>query len=83
MGDDGPFSFHKMLAVFIGCINPRSYYGDPTKQAAVLDSVISRLVNRTVFEIEGWKRILPVRNAFKELGIKKIDDYALTWEKVL
>ena len=74
-------SFHRMLSVFLGCVNPRSYFGDETKQAAILETVISRLVNRTTFEIEGWKRIVAVRTIFKELLIK-IDDYVLTSEHV-
>ena len=54
-------NFRLMLAVFCGCVNPRSFMGNFLKenQGAVLEKVISRLVNRTEFEVEGWKRILP------------------------
>lgn len=71
MDREGSFSFHAMLTVFVGCVNPRSFIGLQKNQSAVLGTVVSRLVQKTAFEIEGWKRILPVRALFEQMGIKK------------
>ena len=74
-------SFSRMLTIFLGCINPRSFCGDTSKQAAMLETVVSRLVNKTAFEVEGWKRIIPVRTIFHELKLA-IDDYELVYKHV-
>lgn len=66
---NGPFSFNKMLTVFLGCINPRSFTGLQTNQSAIPETVVNRLVFRTAFEVEGWKRI--VTNMFLKLGLQE------------
>ena len=83
---DGIYSFRTFLVNFVGNVNPRSYEGlvnpagaDPFKikqQTAVVEVVVHRLVNRTMFEIEGWKKTLPVREIFQKLGLE-IDDYQM------
>ena len=50
-------------------------------QTAVLEIVLQRLAKRTTFEIEGWKRILAIRDIFNELNLD-IDNYKLEIEKV-
>ena len=70
-----------MLAVFTGCVSPRSYSSSSDKQDAETEKIISRLVSKTAFEIEGWKRILPVRKMFEKMGLN-IDDYELTYDEV-
>lgn len=64
------FSFNRMLTTFLGCVNPRTFLGDGIRQAAMTETVIMRLINFTAFEIEGWKRMLPVRDIFTELGLE-------------
>ena len=63
----GAFSFNHMLAVFLGCVSPRSYTSD--SQSAETETIVSRLVSKTAFEIEGWKRILPVRKMFQKMNL--------------
>ena len=75
----GEFSFNRMLAVFLGCVSPRSYSGK--NQSGKTEKIISRLVSKTAFETEGWKRIIPVRKMFEKMNLK-IDDYELSYEKV-
>jgi len=67
---DGIYCYRNFLVNFIANVNPRSYEGlvnpcgadtfEIEKQTAVVEVVVKRLVNRTMFEIEGWKRISPV-----------------------
>jgi len=80
INEKGEYSFNRMLAVFLGCISPRSY-SNFSKQSAITETVIARLVSKTAFEIEGWKRILPVREMFEKINLK-IDDFELIYEKV-
>ena len=87
----GEYSFRMFLINFLGNVNPRSYQGlissvNPDRsrilrQSAEMKIVIERLVKRTAFEIEGWKRILPVRDIFQELDLV-IDDYKLQMTEV-
>ena len=64
------FSFHRVLTAFVMGVNPRSFAGLDTRQSARTDIAISRLVHRTAFEIEGWKKMIPVRDLFKSVGLK-------------
>ena len=68
-GNEG-FSFNRMLTTFLGCVNPRTFLGDEVRQIAMTETVIMRLIHFTAFEVEGWKRILPVRDIFHELGLE-------------
>ena len=68
--DIGDFSFHRVLTAFVMGVNPRSFAGLKTLQSARTDIAISRLVHRTAFEIEGWKKMIPVRDLFKSVGLK-------------
>ena len=72
---------YKMLAVFMGCVNPRSFYDTAQKQVADLKTVIVRLIFPSKFEIEGWKRILPIRTIFRKINIK-LDEYVLSYKEV-
>ena len=76
----GDCSFQKMLTVFLGCVNPRGFISS-YRQAARTETVIARLVYKTEFEIEGWKRILPVQYMMDRLDLD-IDDFELTYQKV-
>mgnify|MGYP000059998592 CR=1 FL=1 len=88
---NGKYSFRLFVVNFVGNVNPRSYQGllnlvDPNwsaieRQTAVLETVIERMVKRTMFEIEGWKRILAIRQIFNQLNLN-IDNYKLTMEKI-
>ena len=88
---DGKYCFRLFLVNFIGNVNPRSYQGlfksvapdwfSIENQTAVIKTVIERMTKRTTFEIEGWKRILAVRNVFEELKLN-IDDYKMEVETV-
>jgi len=77
----GEHSFNNMLTVFLGCVSPRSFNSTTTSQSGETEKIIARLCSRTAFEIEGWKRIIPVRKIF-ELLKWNIDDYELKCEKV-
>jgi len=87
----GKYCFRLFLVNFIGNVNPRSYQGlfklvksddySILKQTAVIKTVIERMIKRTTFEIEGWKRLLSVRDLFDELKLK-IDDYKMEVETV-
>lgn len=77
----GRFSFYRMLTGFVGCVSPRSFGGMAGKQLAYLHVVVCRLVQRTVFEIEGWKRLIPVREIFAELELD-INQFELSYEEV-
>ena len=77
----GDYSFNQMLVGFLACVNPRSLVGDSTKQLASIETVIARLVYRTALEVEGWKRLRPIRQIFQKLKID-IDDLQLCYEKV-
>ena len=71
---------------FVSNVNPRSYDGlvnpagaDPFKiknQTALLEVAVNRLANRTMFEIDGWKRILASREIFQNLQLE-IDNYQM------
>jgi len=84
-------TFRKMLTIFFSCVSPRSADGlipgqnfkckKIRKQTAILQTVIDRLCNGTMFEIEGWKRILPIRELFLGYGVS-IDDWTLSSKKV-
>jgi len=86
---DGKYSFKIFLVNFVGNVNPRSYQGlmnsaDQTStesQTAVVETVLGRMVKRTTFEIEGWKRIWAIREIFNELNLE-IDNYKMKMEKV-
>ena len=88
---DGKYCFRLFLVNFIGNVNPRSYQGlfksvDPDwfsieNQTDVVKTVIERMIKRTTFETEGWKRILAVRNVFEDLKLN-IDDYKMEVETV-
>ena len=86
---DGKYSFKMFLVNFVGNVNPRSYQGlmnsaDQTStesQTAVVETVLGRMVKRTTFEIEGWKRIWAIREIFNELNLE-IDNYKMKMEKV-
>ena len=85
------WSFKMFLVNFVGNVNPRSYQGllnsiSPNwsaieLQTAELRTVIDRLVRRTTFEIDGWKRILAIREIFNHLHLN-IDDYKMEMETV-
>ena len=75
------FEFSKMWTAFLGSVNPRSFNTSLMKQAAFVEKSIARLVCRTAFECEGWKRILPVRSIFDDLKLK-IDKHELLYEKL-
>ena len=88
---NGKYSFRLFLVNFVGNVNPRSYQGlvnlvNPNlssieKQTAVLKTVIERLVKRTTFEIEGWKRLLAIRQIFQEVNLE-IDNHAIEMEEI-
>ena len=88
---NGKYSFRLFLVNFVGNVNPRSYQGllnlvDPNlssieRQTAVLKTVLERLVKRTTFEIEGWKRLLAIRHIFQEANLE-IDNYKIEMEKI-
>ena len=67
------FSFNRMLSIFLGCVNPRSYLDPPKVHTASTEMVIKRLVMKTAFEIEGWKRLLPVREIFENLNLESLN----------
>ena len=76
----GEFSFAKMLTGFLGCVSPRSFHCSSAIQSSLLKPIVARLCSKTAFEIEGWKRIIPVRRIFRKLNLK-IDDYELSYEE--
>ena len=88
---DGIYSFRSFLVNFVANVNPRSYEGlvnpagaDPfeiEKQTAVVELVVNRLVNPTMFEIAGWKRLFAGREIFEKLGLQ-IDNYQMTQKTV-
>lgn len=78
---DSEYCFQRMIVIFCCCVNPRSFHGVDQNQAAVVETVVSRLVYRTAFEIEGWKRIIPIRSIFKAIKFD-INDFILSYEKV-
>ena len=47
----------------------------------MLKSVVDRLCHITSLEIEGWKRLVPVREIFSKLGLD-IDIHSLSVEEV-
>ena len=77
--NDFQFSFTKMLTIFTGCISPRSLDGliinsrnDPhfmNPQAQLIGNAIDRLVNKTAFEENGWKRIKPLVRLFNQYNV--------------
>ena len=71
MSDKGDCSFNHIISVLVGCVSPKSF-NDLYKeeQRAVTESVIKRLVYKTAFEVEGWKRIPAVRRIFLKAGLK-------------
>merc|ERR1712176_178776 len=82
MNDGQECSFYRFLAVFIGCINPRSFeelFKDV--QRAQIEMVIQRLVCRTAIEIEGWKRIPAARRLFDAAKLQ-IDEFTLKYEAI-
>ena len=72
-------TFEQMLAIFIACVSPRSMDGlmpnsnykqlKIDKQFALLETVIKRLILRTAFEVEGWKRLLPIKKLFDRFKV--------------
>ena len=81
INENGKYSFNRMMAGFMGCVNPRSYTSPSESQKAAVEKVVARLCNKTAFEIPGWKRIIAVRNIFEQIGLN-IDDYELSYEKL-
>jgi len=77
----GEFSYNSMLTVFLGCVSPRSFNTKAEIQAAKTETVVARLCSKTAFEIEGWKRIIPVRKIFEKINLN-IDEYELSYETV-
>ena len=75
------YSFQRMLVAFCGNVNPRGIRRNLESQTAMLETVMERLVNPTTFEIDGWKRMGPVREMFSELNLN-IDAYDLSYEMV-
>ena len=75
------YSFQRMLVAFCGNVNPQGIRRNQNTQTAMLETVMERLVDPTVFEIDGWKRIGPVREMFDGLHLN-IDDYELNYERV-
>ena len=67
---EGNFSFHRLLTAFVTGVNPRSFAGLSTRQSANTETAVFRLINRTAFEIEGWKKMIPVRDFFNSAGLK-------------
>ena len=64
------FSFHRLLTAFVTGVNPRSFTGLITRQSANLETAVSRLVYRTAVEVEGWKKMIPVRDYFTSAGLQ-------------
>ena len=71
-------SFQSMLSNLIANVNPRSLEGLDgdgflnsliIKQPALLDTVVQRLVRRTLLETEGWRRIPGLVHFFKAFGL--------------
>ena len=79
MGFENEYSFNRMLTVFMGCVNPRSFCDCARNQ--ITETIIARLVYPSTFEIAGWKRLIPVREIFKKLKIK-LDEYKLFYHPV-
>ena len=77
----GEFSYNSMLTVFLGCVSPRSFNTAAEIQTAKTETIVARLCSKTAFEVEGWKRIIPVRKIFEKINLN-IDDYELSYEKV-
>ena len=83
-------SFKKMLAGFINNVNPRSFEGldgdtirqsKISKQTAILSKVVDRLVSKSMFETEGWKRIYGVFRFFEAFNLD-IENFELEAVKV-
>jgi len=70
-----------MLSIFLGCVNPRSYLENSVEQIADTETVIQRLSSRTAFEVEGWKRLLPVREIYKALDLD-LENYELKYKVI-
>lgn len=75
------YSFDKMLTVFLGCVSPRSFLSTSDQQGGDTKKVVYRLGNKTAFECEGWKRIIPARRIFQDMHLD-IDDFELVIEQV-
>jgi len=82
--------FPRMLAGFINNVNPRSFEGldgdgiqksEMWKQTANFKKVINRLVSKTIFETNGWKRIYGVLRFFEAFGLDP-ENYELEAVKV-
>jgi len=75
----GEFSFDKCLVLFTGCISPRSLDGIilnstgssafKEKQVQSFGTAIYRLVNRTMIDIDGWRRLAPITALFRKYQI--------------
>jgi hypothetical protein len=88
------FSFHRMLASFVICVNPRSLdklvknnsLGDffSGNQSAVLEKVVRRMVWPTRFEKPGIFRITPLRKLFEKYPnqLPKLDTLKFDYETV-
>lgn len=50
------------------------------QQLQMVDRAISRLGHRTIIDIEGWKRVLPISALFQKYNIK-IDQTELVYQK--
>ena len=75
----GQYSFEKMLTLFTGCVSLRSMDGiilnsqnDPRligSQAQPRDSAVDRLVRKTAIQEEGWLRITPLVELFRNYNL--------------
>ena len=73
---EGLFSFDKCLTLFTGCVSPRSLDGIivnsadsealKERQYKSFGIAMERLAHRTMIDIEGWKRILPITDLFRK-----------------
>ena len=69
---ESDFSFHRLLTAFVTGVNPRSFGGLNTRQSANTETALFRLVYRTAFEVEGWKKMIPVRDFFISADLKVV-----------
>jgi len=82
--------FPRMMAGFINNVNPRSFEGldgdvikksKMRKQTGNFRKVINRLISKTMFETNGWKRIIGVLRFFKAFELDP-ENYELEAVKV-
>ena len=75
-------SSNSFLSNMIGNVNPRSFAGldghyakqdTLDKQVAFIETLLARLTSQTLFEVEGWKRILGVTKMFEAFNLNQED----------